>query len=261
MVDTTRPAPSAATAEGLVRPVKHDPLHPAAVAARIARWPTEGVQGPTTLELYPTLLCNLSCRFCDTTLRHRKPTDELSPERLLGLVDEAAAAGVGRVFVLGGGEPLLRRDATPALLRRVKEHGMDDNPCETTVASCAEVAYTFPVDPYLFERLPDVDPEGPAYMDANWLDCSCWAGAEDDIIELTSRRSYAGANLAGKRIVWNMEQDIRLPLESPIEHPEKVNLQWATLEGATHGQCHTWPAVVLTASVYGLADRRQESCS
>jgi len=125
MVDTTRPAPSAATAEGLVRPVKHDPLHPAAVAARIARWPTEGVQGPTTLELYPTLLCNLSCRFCDTTLRHRKPTDELSPERLLGLVDEAAAAGVGRVFVLGGGEPLLRRDATPALLRRVKEHGME----------------------------------------------------------------------------------------------------------------------------------------
>ncbi|MEC8424899.1 MAG: radical SAM protein, partial [Myxococcota bacterium] len=101
-----------------------DPLHPARVAARIARWAKQGIQGPLTLEVYPTLRCNLDCVFCDTTERHRPPVDELSAERWLEIIDEAHALGVERVFVLGGGEPLARRDVTPALLRRVKQHGM-----------------------------------------------------------------------------------------------------------------------------------------
>jgi MoaA/NifB/PqqE/SkfB family radical SAM enzyme len=98
---------------------------PAEIAARIRRWPAEGPQGPLVLELYPTLACNLSCRFCDTTDRHRPPVDELPTARLLELVDEAADLGVRRVFILGGGEPLVRRRATPALMRRVKEHGLE----------------------------------------------------------------------------------------------------------------------------------------
>lgn len=99
----------------------HDPAH---IAARIARWPTQGRQGPMTLELYPTLACNLDCRFCDTTDRHQPPMAELSGQRLLEIVDEAAELGVRRVFVLGGGEPLLRKD-TPALLHRIKARGME----------------------------------------------------------------------------------------------------------------------------------------
>jgi MoaA/NifB/PqqE/SkfB family radical SAM enzyme len=98
---------------------------PAEIADRVARWPREGPQGPLVLELYPTLACNLSCRFCDTTDRHRPPVDELPTERLLALVDEAADLGVRRVFVLGGGEPLVRRKATPSLMRRVKERGLE----------------------------------------------------------------------------------------------------------------------------------------
>ena len=98
---------------------------PAENAARIRRWPAEGPQGPLVLELYPTLACNLSCRFCDTTDRHRPPVNELSTERLLALVDEAADMGVRRVFILGGGEPLVRRRATPALMHRVKERGLE----------------------------------------------------------------------------------------------------------------------------------------
>ena len=82
-------------------------VQPDEIAARIALWPTQGTQGPMTLELYPTLACNLSCRFCDTTERHQPPVNELSKERLLQLVDEAADLGVQRVFILGGGEPLL----------------------------------------------------------------------------------------------------------------------------------------------------------
>ena len=98
---------------------------PHTVAARLRAWNTEGPQGPMTLELYPTLACNLNCSFCDTTDRHRPPVNELSPERLLSIVDEAAELGVQRLFLLGGGEPLLRKDATPQIMVRAKEHGME----------------------------------------------------------------------------------------------------------------------------------------
>ena len=98
---------------------------PAQVAARVARWDTDGPQGPMTLELYPTLACNLDCAFCDTTDRHRPPVNELPTERLLEIVDEAAALGVKRLFLLGGGEPLVRRRATPAIMARAKSHGME----------------------------------------------------------------------------------------------------------------------------------------
>jgi len=96
---------------------------PEAIAARIADW-RHGVQGPMTLELYPTLSCNLDCIFCDTTERHRPPINELSTERWLEIIDEAAGLGVQRAFVLGGGEPLARRDCLQ-LLDRIKGHGLE----------------------------------------------------------------------------------------------------------------------------------------
>lgn len=101
------------------------PVAPPSIAARVSQWERGAQPGPMTLELYPTLSCNLDCAFCDTTDRHRPPVDELSREELLALVDEAADLGVRRVFVLGGGEPLARKDAAPALLRRIKSHDME----------------------------------------------------------------------------------------------------------------------------------------
>jgi MoaA/NifB/PqqE/SkfB family radical SAM enzyme len=98
---------------------------PAAIAARIRRWEHEGVQGPVTLELYPTLRCNLDCSFCDTTDRHQAPVAELPLSRHLALLDEAAALGVQRVFLLGGGEPLMARQITPAVMKRVKDLDME----------------------------------------------------------------------------------------------------------------------------------------
>ncbi len=110
-----------------------------AIAARILEWevggpsrgpaggpsrePGGGVPGPWTLELYPTLRCNLDCAFCDTTDRHRPAVDELPVARQLAILDEAAALGARRVAILGGGEPLLSA-ATPELVRRAKAHGM-----------------------------------------------------------------------------------------------------------------------------------------
>ncbi len=98
---------------------------PVTIAARVRRWPDHGVQGPLTLELYPTLRCNLDCSFCDTTDRHRPGQPELSAERQLALLDEAAELGVKRLFLLGGGEPLAARKLAPELMARAKALGME----------------------------------------------------------------------------------------------------------------------------------------
>ena len=93
------------------------------IADRIGQWDTEGPQGPVTLEIYPTLRCNLNCQFCDTTERHRPPVNELTTSQWLSIIDEANAMGVKQVYVLGGGEPLARHD-TPLILERIKHHKM-----------------------------------------------------------------------------------------------------------------------------------------
>ena len=98
-------------------------VSPQHIAARIRQWETQGPQGPITLEIYPTLRCNLNCQFCDTTERHQPPIHELSTQRWLDIIDEAQAMGVKQVYVLGGGEPLARPD-TPELLERIKSHNL-----------------------------------------------------------------------------------------------------------------------------------------
>lgn len=94
-----------------------------AIAARIVGRDTGGERGPWSLEVYPTLRCNLDCGFCDTTERHRPAVRELSAVRWLALLDEAAALGARHLMVLGGGEPLLST-ATVPLMARAKALGM-----------------------------------------------------------------------------------------------------------------------------------------
>lgn len=94
-----------------------------AIAARVVHNAEGSAHGPWTLEVYPTLRCNLSCTFCDTTDRHRPPQNELSAEQWTTVIDEAADLGARRIMVLGGGEPLLSL-ATPAILRRARERGL-----------------------------------------------------------------------------------------------------------------------------------------
>ena len=94
-----------------------------AVAARVTDRAIGRPVGPWTLEVYPTLRCNLDCAFCDTTDRHRPAVGELSPAEWARVVDSAAAYGARRIYVLGGGEPMVSA-ATPGILRRAKAHGM-----------------------------------------------------------------------------------------------------------------------------------------
>lgn len=79
---------------------------PSEIAHRILQ-ADPAIPAPITLEIYPTLRCNLDCQFCDTTDRHRPPQEELSVEEWISIIDEAAAIGTKQIFVLGGGEPFI----------------------------------------------------------------------------------------------------------------------------------------------------------
>ena len=96
-----------------------------AIAGRIRRWDSGETRGPYTMELYPTMTCNIDCVFCDTTYRKGKQTGELTADQYWKLLDEARDLGVKRVFILGGGEPLVRKDVTPELMRRIKAYGLE----------------------------------------------------------------------------------------------------------------------------------------
>jgi MoaA/NifB/PqqE/SkfB family radical SAM enzyme len=95
-----------------------------AIARRLLDW-REGSTGPTTLEIQPTMACNLRCVFCEEATRRGPAPDELPTERWLTLLDEAAALGLSRVFVLGGGEPMAAPAKCLAILRRAKALGLE----------------------------------------------------------------------------------------------------------------------------------------
>ncbi|MFH1849285.1 MAG: radical SAM protein [archaeon] len=84
---------------------------------------------PYIIDLSPTDYCNLRCKSCwQRNERFEGRLDsrhyQLSDKRLLELIDEGKDLGAVHWEITGGGEPLMRR-ATPALLKRIKEHGMN----------------------------------------------------------------------------------------------------------------------------------------
>ena len=95
---------------------------------RLAKWARGGKAAPVTIELIPTDRCNLNCLSCwrrgwtkEQLLERYK--NEMSDERLLKLIDEAADMGVKEIAFVGGGEPLMR-PVTVELMKKIKKRGM-----------------------------------------------------------------------------------------------------------------------------------------
>lgn len=74
------------------------------------------------LSLETTVACNARCRMCGFPTDYPAPAKPLSTAEWLDVIDEAAALGC-LVISLGGGEPLLRRDAE-TLIERIEDHGI-----------------------------------------------------------------------------------------------------------------------------------------
>ena len=84
--------------------------------------------GPISIHLDLTNRCNQRCRFCWQRSHERiglyDTDNELPDEKVLRLVDEAAALGVKDWLISGGGEPMLRTELCMQVMERIKGHGI-----------------------------------------------------------------------------------------------------------------------------------------
>ena len=95
------------------------------ISERLLQWQRQEPQGPWRLLVLPTYRCNVDCGIC---IRKWYPTpkflfDELSDERWLRLVDEAADLQVRSLVIGGGGEPM--PDTLVTAMRQGKATGME----------------------------------------------------------------------------------------------------------------------------------------
>jgi len=89
---------------------------------RLFLWGKGIPQGPYYLLLFPTNVCNLSCRSC--WKQACDMNDKIPFERLIKIPKEAAEIGVKYCEISGGGEPTTRLDDIIKLLKEFKKHGI-----------------------------------------------------------------------------------------------------------------------------------------
>jgi radical SAM protein with 4Fe4S-binding SPASM domain len=97
--------------------------------SRLLEWSGGGKAPPLSIELGPTLRCNLNCLFC---WRQGKADveygEEVGLDRYAEIIEDAAKLGVKEVRIIGGGEPLLS-GSTFEIMKRVKAVGMSGYIC------------------------------------------------------------------------------------------------------------------------------------
>lgn len=91
---------------------------------RIRRWKKGERPGPWTLLIHPTDRCNLNCIMCWRRKYPVNTANEMSDERILRLVDEAAELDVREITMVGHGEPTLRGELVMELCRRIRARGI-----------------------------------------------------------------------------------------------------------------------------------------
>jgi MoaA/NifB/PqqE/SkfB family radical SAM enzyme len=90
---------------------------------RLLEWAKGKKSLPYSLELSPTLKCNLNCLFCWRYGKNVGSKDELSLEEYKRILKEANKLKIKEVRIIGGGEPLLRKD-TFEIMKEVKKYRM-----------------------------------------------------------------------------------------------------------------------------------------
>jgi len=94
-------------------------------AKRIALWAYGKPQAPVRIELHPTNICNLQCIFCwQSVAKKHNYGFEISDQKLYDIVDEAGKWGVKEWIISGGGEPLVKKEATLNVLKLIKKYNM-----------------------------------------------------------------------------------------------------------------------------------------
>jgi len=79
------------------------------VARVRSNWEQQGVHVPPITIFSITNRCNLHCKGCYNQALRQSPQEEMSEEKLKNIIAEAKDLGISFI-VIGGGEPLLRRE-------------------------------------------------------------------------------------------------------------------------------------------------------
>lgn len=90
---------------------------------RLITWAGGKKAFPLSIELSPTLKCNLNCLFCWRQENNNIDSEELTFEKYKKILKEASGMNVKEVRVIGGGEPLFRKD-TFDVMKGIKSRGM-----------------------------------------------------------------------------------------------------------------------------------------
>ncbi len=94
---------------------------------RIKSWLEGKREPPFVLEIRPTNNCNLDCLSCKARGKERfVPNEEvISDEEYVKMINDAGKMGVKFIQIVGGGEPLMRRNATFSMMKAIKKFGME----------------------------------------------------------------------------------------------------------------------------------------
>jgi len=90
---------------------------------RLLEWARGKKSLPYSLELSPTLKSNLNCLFCWRYGKKVESKNELSLVEYKRILKEASELKIKEIRVIGGGEPLFRKD-TFEIMKEVKKYGM-----------------------------------------------------------------------------------------------------------------------------------------
>jgi len=90
---------------------------------RILKWARGEKAMPYSIEISPTLRCNLNCLFCWRYGKKVNYGEELSLEDYKRILKEANQLGVKEIRIIGGGEPLMRKDIIE-IMKLVKKYRM-----------------------------------------------------------------------------------------------------------------------------------------
>jgi len=97
------------------------------ILQNLKKWNQGKEQPPVVMDINPTDYCNLNCLSCWQRNWKYKRLDskeyEISDERFLSLIDEAAEIGVQKIMITGGGEALMR-PVTKEVMLKIKKKNM-----------------------------------------------------------------------------------------------------------------------------------------
>lgn len=91
---------------------------------RIKKWLKGGYAPPWHMQLQPTAKCNLRCRFC-WSRKYTREEPDLPDEKWIEITEEACKMGVKGLTIVGGGEPLIRRELVKKMTKIIKDYNVD----------------------------------------------------------------------------------------------------------------------------------------